>query len=240
MIPSQPILSVIGPHSGCGKTTFVVHLLRHIDGLGTLKISPAYEWPAPFSLAEDGTEQDFFLEDSAHLNRPGKDTALYLEAGAVQVERLRHRRDGLAAGLRAALKRYPPNVPVVVESSSTVKLLTPVAVVLVVRPPIREMKLATREVLPLVTDLLINLSDHEGLDRISLPFSPTPADPRGLKPAARYTESSNALAKTETGRLESEFPSLRPQHTWSADLIHEPPPEEMLNRLRTLLAPDRP
>ena len=36
-------------------------------------------------------------------------------------------------------------------------------------------------------------------------------------------------------RLRDEFTALRPPYTWSADLIAEPPPAQMLTRLRTLL-----
>ena len=201
----RTILSVIGPHSGCGKTLFVSWLLRHIEGLGCLKLSPTHEWPSASASGKETMEEDFYLEDSALLTRPGKDTALYLAVGAAQVERLRHRGSGLAGGLQAALERFPSSMPLVVESSTAAKLLSPVAVVLVVRPPIREMKPATREVLSLVTDLLVNASDRQG------------------------------VATAEAERLGREFPSLRPQFTFTADLISEPPPEQMQARLRSLL-----
>ena len=200
------ILSVVGPHSGCGKTSFLIHLLRHVAGLGCLKISPGDDWPEETVDGPDVVADDFYLEPSARLLRPGKDTALYLEAGAVQVERLRHRASGLATGLGLALERYPAGMPVVVESSSAVALLEPVAVVLVVRPAIREMKPATEAILSRVTDLLINAPDGEG------------------------------QAAAEAERLPQEFPALHPQYTWTADLISEPPPEAMLARLRGLLA----
>lgn len=201
------ILSVIGPHSDCGKTTFVAHLLRHVPGLGCLKISPAHEWPGKSPASGVVIGGDYYLEGWADLNRPGKDTALYLAAGAARARRLRHRRDGLAAGLEAALHDYPPGMSVVVEGSRAVRLLQPVAVVLVVRPPIREMKPATEAILSRVTDLLINASDGEG------------------------------QAAAEARRLPQEFPALHPQYTWTADLILQPPPDDMLARLRSLLTP---
>ena len=95
-------------------------------------------------------------------------------------------------------------MPVVVESSSAVGLLKPAAVVLVVRPPRREMKPATQAVLPMVTELLVNASDRQG------------------------------RSAAEAARLRHEFPALGPQFTWSADLIAEPPPHAMLARLRAL------
>ena len=219
----RTILSVIGPHSGCGKSTFVTHVLRHVGGLGCLKVSPARDWPEVPAGSERITGDDFYLEDAARLNRPGKDTALYLATGAVRVERLRYRGDApstsapdngwqgpevkgtLAMGLDAALRRFPEAAPVIVESSSAVRLLSPAAVVLIVRPPLREMKPATEAILSRVTDLLINASDRVG-------------------PAAEAAE-----------RLRDELPALRPPYTWSADLIAEPPPAQMLTRLRTLL-----
>lgn len=207
MTSSRTILSVIGPCSGCGKTLFVTHLLRHIERLSCLKISPAYDWPED-SEGGQVVGEDFYLEDSAHLNRPGKDTAVYLAAGAEGVQRLRHRRKGLGPGLAAALERLPPDIPIVLESSSAVRLIKPVAVVLVVRPALHEMKAATRDVLTFVTDLLINASEDE----------------------------HSAAAEAE--RLCADFPLLQPQYTFSADLISEPPPGKMLTRLRALLTMD--
>jgi len=200
------MLSVIGPHSGCGKTTLVIRLLHGIRGLGCLKISPAHTQPDDLPRGVKAAGEHFYLEDPPRLNRPGKDTALYLAAGAAHVERLRHWENGLSEGLVTAIDRFPPETPIVVESSSAVRFLNPAAVVLVIRPPIREMKPATRDVLPLVTDLLVNASDGE------------------------------ASATDETERLRHEFPALNPPYTWSADLLHQPPPNEMVTRLRNLLS----
>jgi len=206
MAAARIILSVIGPHSGCGKTSFVTHLLRHISGLGCLKISPAHDWPDGVARRAEAIGEDFYLEDLLRLKRPGKDTALYMTAGATEVKRLRHRGDGLAAGLDAAIGCYSTATRILVESSSAVPLLSPAAVVLVVRPPPREMKPSTEAILSRVTDLLINTADGDG------------------------------VAATEAARLCHQFPALHPQFTWSADLISEPPPAGMLTRLQALLA----
>lgn len=216
----RSILSVIGPHSGCGKTLFVTQLARHVPGLGCLKVRPFHghlgrdrnseQTGEDDSLPQDsrsalGPSPVYALEPSSALSDPGADTALYLAAGAVQVEILRHRGGALAAGLVAALDRFPRGVSVVVESSSAVEFLDPVAVVLIVRPPLREMKPSTNAILSRVTDLLINASDQDG------------------------------VAAQSSKRLHGDYPSLRPQHTWFADLMCEPPPDQMLARLQVLL-----
>jgi hypothetical protein len=97
-------------------------------------------------------------------------------------------------------------MPVVVESSSAVPLLEPVAVILIVRPPIKEMKPATGRILHVVTDLLVNTSEG----------APEP--------------------QKEIERLRAEFTALDPEYTWSADLARTPPPWEMLDRMRGLLS----
>ncbi|GAF72434.1 unnamed protein product, partial [marine sediment metagenome] len=188
-----------------GKTLFVTALLRRIEGLGCLKISPARDWPDGHPNDVEAADRGFYLENADRLRRPGKDTALYLAEGAKQVERLRHRDDALPLGLAAALARFGPNLPIVVESSKVVPLLKPVAVVLVVRPPIREMKPTTRDILLLVSDVLFNMSN------------------------------GGTSATTEIGALQADFPSLRPQYVWSADLSREPLPPEMLIRLNAVL-----
>ena len=202
---ARTLLSVIGPHSGCGKSTFVLHLVRHILGLGCLKVSPQQDEHAPFPADENAEDADFYLEADERLQRADRDTGRYLAAGAARVERLRHRRAGLAPGLLAALQRYPQDMPVIVESSSALKLLTPRAVILVVRPPLLEMKPATGEVLDRVTDLLLNLSD-DSLD-----------------------------AAVEAEKLRRRFSALNPRFTWSANLHASTPPQQLLARVRTLL-----
>ncbi|MFH0982526.1 MAG: hypothetical protein V2A79_13455 [Planctomycetota bacterium] len=183
-----------------------MHLLHHVPGLGCLKISPTCEHPKESGDGAETAQKNFYLEDTARLQRPGKDTALYLAAGAAQVERLRHRRDGLAAGLTAALERFPATLPVVVECSSAVPFLQPTAVILVIRPPVREMKPTTEAILSRVTDLLVNASDCAG------------------------------AAVTVAEQLRRAYPALRPQFTWSTDLIVEPPPGAMLARLQARLS----
>ena len=205
MTDRRIVLSVIGPHSGCGKTLFVTALLRRIEGLGCLKISPARDWPDRETTDDEATRRGFYLEEPDRLKRPGKDTALYLAAGATQVERLRHRDDALPLGLTAALARFEPRLPIVVESSRVVPLLMPAAVVLVVRPPIRELKQTTRNILYLVSDVLFNMPD------------------------------GGASAMTEISALRTDFPSLGPQYVWSADLSSGPLPSEMLTRLNAVI-----
>ncbi|MGD2108704.1 MAG: hypothetical protein PVI86_04865 [Phycisphaerae bacterium] len=207
--PHHRILSVIAPHSGSGKTLFVMHLLRSLKRLNCLKISPAHGSHADFPQYHVQGTQDYFFEAPNRLRRPGKDTALYLDAGARHVERLRHRGPGLAPGLADAFTRFSPDTPVVVESSSAVELMSPVAVVLVARPPVREMKPATERILHRVTDLLINTPCH--------------------------TNGTNS----EAYRLRETFPSLESAQVWSADLGSEPPPAELLERIaRRLLLPE--
>ncbi|MCK4659935.1 MAG: hypothetical protein KAV82_10480 [Phycisphaerae bacterium] len=203
--PKRSILSVVGPHSGCGKTLFISLLVKEINGLGCLKVSPSRDWAAPAAHTAVTGGENFYLEDSTPRHRPAADTSMYLAAGAAQAMRLIYRRDGLGAGLTAALACYPPNMPIVVESAAAAAMLRPMAVVLVVRHPPREMKPTTAAILSQVTDLMINAPQHH---------SPTDEAAEQLK---------------------QRFPMLCPQFTWSADLLSGPLPAQMLHRLRSLL-----
>jgi hypothetical protein len=184
---------------------FVTPLVRALGRVGCLKVSPTSSWADGAAPACRLEGADFYLENAEGLRRAGKDTAIYLSAGAVQVERLRHRRAGLAAGLEAALDEFPPELPVIVESSSAIAHLRPVAIVLVVRPPLQEMKPSTAAVLPRVTDLLVN-----GFER-------------------------SAVVAAATERLHRDFESLRPSFTWHVDLPSEPLPSALVCRMRELL-----
>ena len=96
----RPIVCVVAPHSGCGKTQFICHLLRHVSGLGCLKISPR-----PHTATETATTTSghgFWFDQPRELLTAGKDTNRYLGAGAARVERLLHQEGHLPAGLSAA------------------------------------------------------------------------------------------------------------------------------------------
>ncbi|HNQ23568.1 MAG TPA: hypothetical protein PKK06_10785 [Phycisphaerae bacterium] len=201
-VGDRPVLAVIGPHSGCGKSTFVLQLLRHLPGVGCLKISPVHDARAPWPA---GGAADFAFEAVDSLTCGDRDTGRYLSAGAAHVERLRHRGAGLRAGLAAACGRFPPGMPVIVESSSALVFLRPRCVLLVVRPPLREMKPATLAVLPRVTDLLWNMS------------------------------STGSDARHATEELRREFSALNPTGIWRADLLSEPLPAGLLERVRSAL-----
>ena len=93
---SRTILSVIGPHSGSGKTVFVTRLLRCLGGgLGCLKVRPLHRRHDARTPADQAGSGRYFMEDSADLDRVGMDTEQYLQAGAKQVEILRHEGAGL-------------------------------------------------------------------------------------------------------------------------------------------------
>ncbi|MBU0719009.1 MAG: hypothetical protein KJ749_12225 [Planctomycetes bacterium] len=182
----------------------MVHLIRQGHPLGCLKVRPTHR-PLAKDERTPTTDGAYWMEDATYLQQPGADCGRYFQAGAAQVEVLRHHGNGLAAGLPVALERFPAGLPIVVESSGAVPHLRPVAVILIVRPPPREMKPSTLAILPQVTDLLINTSDD--------------------------APSSDRAAAA----LGVDFPALRPQFTWSANLALEPPPQPLLDRLITLL-----
>ena len=200
------ILSVVGPHSNCGKTLFVLHLLRRFAGLGCLKISPAVGRAATSSGITADSVPEFHFENDACLDRLNSDTAQYRAAGAAAVERLRHRGRGLSTGLVAAFNRFPANMPLIVESSSAVPLLKPAAVVLVIRPPVKEMKPATCAILNHVTDLLVN--------------------------AAKEDADSEAATVERTIR---QLPDATLRCVWRTDLGCAPLPATLIERLGDIL-----
>ncbi len=205
MTSTRAILCVVAPHSGSGKTTFITHLLRSIPGLGCLKVRPIRDPSDGSSTTGGKVGADFYLEEQTVLHHSGKDTYRYAAAGAVQVEMLRHHGGALAGGLNAAFDRFHPATPVVVESSSAVPHLSPATVILVARPPIREMKDSTTAILARVTDLFIN----------EVASGTTPA------------QSARELC--------DRYPSLHPRFTWSANLAIGSLPPDMLVRLNGIV-----
>ncbi len=234
------ILSVIAPHSGSGKTLFVTHLLGHIDGLGCLKISPVHSQHEELEKGNLYSEEDFYFEKPSRLCQPGKDTALYLEAGACQVERLRHAGPGLRAGLEAAFQRFPSALPVVIESSSAIEHLNPVAVVLIIRPPVREMKPSTARLLHRVTDLVVNVgADGRGDAGQVRAFGVHPTGAHGDtagQVAASGTHCTPSEAAAFIGSVCGNFEALRPVYRWYVDLRRESLPANMVARIRGLLS----
>ncbi len=200
-VGGRRILSVVGPHSNCGKTLFVVQVVRIFRGLGCLKISPA----SPRADSGDASPA-FWLEEPARIDRRDSDTGRYRAAGAAAVERLRHHGGCLPEAMALALSRFPLAMPLIVESSSAVPLIDPVAVLLVLRWPVTEMKPATQSILTRVTDVLINAGQED------------------------------TATATGLGQVAQQFPELRPRYCWRVDLRCEDLPEALIRRLGDVLA----
>lgn len=207
-------LCVTAPCSDSGKTLLIEKLLPCIGPVGVLKISPI---PAPggdrrierqpaTSIGADS----FYLSPPDELTIPGKDTAKFLAAGAIHVERLRYEPAGLKAGLDFAMARFEAGLPVIIEGGSAAYHMPTAAVLLVARPPLADIKARTVDLLDRVDYLLVNAS-----------------------PAPGQIERTIKVLASLAGRF-------APTTCWAADLMHQPLPNELVATIAAVLEQDLP
>ena len=115
------IISVAGAHSNVGKTTLCSILISELKGFGAIKFTKT---PIYTSL----------VEDPEILGQKGKDTAVFLKAGAEKVLWIRSPYEGLEDVLETAVSRMTGLKGIIVEGNSPVDFLNPHLIVLIVRP----------------------------------------------------------------------------------------------------------
>lgn len=120
-------VAVGGATSNAGKTRAVERLLAGFRAAGVptlaLKVTRTHLATCPRGNEACGTCDslggDFeVVRDPARLATPGKDTARYLAAGAVEVRWLLVKPSAMAAGIRAALADFPSGAALVAEGNS--------------------------------------------------------------------------------------------------------------------------
>jgi hypothetical protein len=100
------IIAVVGTGSGCGKTTVACRILRAILGLGAVKISPR-EGASRVEWGGGG---------------PGKDTALFVESGAVPVARIIGPRTSVGTAWESIKGQFESRRGVVIEGASALSI----------------------------------------------------------------------------------------------------------------------
>ncbi len=114
------IISVTGAHSGVGKTTLCSILLENLEGFGAVKFTKTSLYTS-------------VVDDEKTLGEPGKDTAMYLEAGAEKVVWIQSPGgDELEDALHIALAKMAGMKGVVIEGNSPLDFLAPQVVIFVI------------------------------------------------------------------------------------------------------------
>ncbi|RJQ50483.1 MAG: hypothetical protein C4526_11860 [Nitrospiraceae bacterium] len=115
------IISVTGAHSSVGKTTLCAVLLEYLKGFGGVKFTKTALYTS-------------VTEDEKILGETGKDTAVYLAAGAEKVVWIQSPGGAeLRDALNIALSKMAGLKGVVVEGNSPLKFLRPDLVIFIIR-----------------------------------------------------------------------------------------------------------
>jgi molybdopterin-guanine dinucleotide biosynthesis protein MobB len=114
------IISVTGAHSGVGKTTLCSILLEDLEGFGAVKFTKTSLYTS-------------VVDDEKTLGEPGKDTAMYLEAGAERVVWVQSPGgDELENALHIALAKMSGLKGVIIEGNSPLDFLVPQVVIFII------------------------------------------------------------------------------------------------------------
>jgi hypothetical protein len=146
---SMPVISVTGAHSGVGKTSLCVLLLRLLPGFGAIKF----------------TKTDLYtsvVDDPERIMEGQKDTAMMKAAGAEKVIWVRSRPEDLGAALDIALHKTGGLAGIVIEGNSPSALVSPNVTIFVLGAD-REIKDSALPVMKGADVIVFNAPDNEPL-----------------------------------------------------------------------------
>jgi molybdopterin-guanine dinucleotide biosynthesis protein MobB len=117
------LIGITGAHSGSGKTVAGCALLKHLTDsgkqVGAIKCTPDSLYTS-------------VVDDFAVLSTSGKDTALYLQAGAASVRWVRSTREDMLEALSLALDSLADCPIILIEGNTAVEVLKPDIVLFIV------------------------------------------------------------------------------------------------------------
>lgn len=165
------IISITGTASGVGKTTVGQFLLRHFDKLSALKITTKHEGKcfrySDCDVCDTMTFPYKIAVDPLQINQPGKDTALFKNAGARKVVWLQAQSDYLEVGIEEALKHFDKNNPVLVEGNSFLHTHNADLSILVTTPGEPKIKRSTKQIVSKIDIAVINTYPDDTADDIA-------------------------------------------------------------------------
>lgn len=154
------IISITGTASGVGKTTIAQFLLRHFLDLSALKITTKHEGNCSrhsnCDVCETMTQPYKIVVDPVQINRPGKDTALFKNAGARKVVWLQTHSEYLKIGIEEALTYFNKDSSILIEGNSFLHVYNADLSVLVTTPREAKIKRSTKAIIPKIDIAVIN------------------------------------------------------------------------------------
>ncbi|MGQ3684023.1 MAG: hypothetical protein ACUBOA_03265 [Candidatus Loosdrechtia sp.] len=166
------ILSITGTASGVGKTTVGQFLLRHFNKLSALKITTKHEGNCSRSgrsdcdVCDNMTFPYKITDDPVQINQPGKDTALFKNAGARKVVWLQTQSMYLEAGIEEALRHFDKNSQVLVEGNSFLHTHNADLNILVTTLGEPKIKRSTKQIISKIDIAVINIYPDDKRDDI--------------------------------------------------------------------------
>ena len=168
----RPDLLLIGAAGrNSGKTTLACALIHRLSAKGDvvgIKVTTIHDASARCPRGSNGcgtcaTPDEAYSIEEELLSDDCKDTRRMRNAGAKRVFWLRVRESALAQGFEALLERIPDGTPIVCESNSARRVLTPGLFVIVQRKGDESVKPSCRQVMPLANRILVFDGTEESL-----------------------------------------------------------------------------
>ncbi len=164
------IISITGTASGVGKTTVAQFLLKHLWDLSALKITTKHEGNcsrhSDCDVCDTMTFPYKITIDPLQINQPGKDTALFKNAGARKVVWLQTHSECLEMGIEEALTYFDKNSLVLIEGNSFLHTHNASLSILVTTPRETKIKRSTKQIISKIDVAVVNTYADDSTDDI--------------------------------------------------------------------------
>jgi len=166
---SKNILLVSGSGQNVGKTSFIRRVIAHNSShkLVAIKITPHFHEPTSGLIPIAITENYRIFQETDFSS--GKDSSLFLQAGAEKVFYIQTTDDYLKEAFRLASEQFDPDQPVIIESAALRKILEP-AFYLFIQNQYEDIKPSAMEMQKLADTIVYSDSGQFSMEPASITF----------------------------------------------------------------------
>lgn len=166
------ILLVSGSGQNVGKTSFIRRIIAQnvAQKIAAIKITPHFHKPTSGLVSLVSTDNYRIFQETDSTS--GKDSSLFLQAGAERVFYIQTTDEYLKEAFNLVSEKLEPEQPVIIESAALRKILKP-SVYLFIQNKFEDIKQSAKEMQKLADTTVYSDSGQFSIDAASITFNQT-------------------------------------------------------------------